>query len=1688
MAKFDKPYKTNINIDSSKIADLFSIVDNMDTFEIKNFSLINKIPLSVQDNNGNNLIHHTILNSSNNTELQRLNFIKFLYNENVNPDAPNKDNITPLLYACMKQYKLITEYLINIGVDINYRDNFNNNSYNYLFSSMIKNYNVMKQKSIIPAIKEIDQSKINLLKNHRKDLWEKIKYHPALNSIIQTIKKSIGSNIDAYNIIRSFQETLIEKVINTNKLNDIEYIKEIYSVNLNKFIDTIIKAWNNFPKTQQIEIHKSTIDSCPSINESNYGIIRNCNYKSDIKNKLDETINNIIKNVLNNNNIVDIVNLDTINRELLTELLVNNNPQMLATYTLNNFSSYDDYNKYIHYNCIDNADNIINYEYNTFAGGSRLFNIVSEVDKEFMLNLQDKDTQNMIGALVYTLILDYNISINFNGTFDLSNNNIENTIVLYIYSLILNDDIIKNENRFINVIKGSGYDYLITLIPQKNNYNLGHFIYVLCTAYIGIKNNINDNESNLTGGIQQTIILLCSAVYHNKNDIKKSIYNVFKPIYIKDINGINVFDYYKKWINLLLYDDKYIINNNGNLGLNFDNSSNELILIIELVNKYFQNIQFNNNDRNIINLDSNISDCEYLGLIIVNYYQKMDNKPLLQNLVDTLVLIRLFEINKTREPKLNDQHFINRLNSLYLSPINFPDITTIRENSNIEFTKLDTNNIDKYFNTIFNVIEDKKIFEQITQYQIPSRINYYLYGGNEYLTSIGSGPSDEQKMFLMKQIEANHFGLNFIGLIPKLSIIDNINIQVPIDTTLNLYNYNHDLNNVNNYFFNTYGYDILNRPPTYMAYTNLLQHFKNRLNSLENIIFPKLRKIFQELKNNNSKLYSKAIGYYYPILNSLETHEAFFQKHIIDIANHEKSTLPPNYTGEYMEYMSDTTFNLNAFNSDINKINGLLFLYYYLGSNIVDIPKFIYHQIGDNPITIFNDPNINVSYPMKPINNIRPGINTDTTNIDKRTGTHAYIGNIDYSNIINNIINRRFFISRDIINKSFIQSKDMKLPPSLISVYNEFLNYNVIDIIKNIIDTPVNDDIVESIIDINPEMKNISKKLLNAKLSQDIIINYIKNNVYKIGYEMFEKIINKNIDVNFDITTFFGDVNFDVSLNNENIDISLLQKEYIANFYKFSEPVIKQNTFILYPNNYNSINLVKKFFKIDVNKDIIELLLNAGCNIFNTNNENEISIINLLKYYNYSILEHYKNLGIDYRIFSSDKYTSPLKFILAEYKNNINRFISDNDYGKQILSFTDSQFKDVVFNLMGNDKLGFNIIKNLQISFGVCNYITQQFLTESLYNFNDQFNFDDINYIYKNLLMKNYNNFINLFYENNINKLPNNDINILITELIKNKEKENDELNNEINNINKKINELNKVGLNIIKLVQKKNNMENKINENNNYITQLNSLNNNNMNPVNINNIQMKILKRYDTMLNLMNNQRMVYMSGWDYLFKNNIRMSNENMIQQVLNIEYTKISDNIGIDYRNFLYFIERFYSQQSQYCEKYFQNQYIEHNKILGFVKDLLIHLTQNVICVGIETLIRRILFEYIISTQDTNIDDTNDKMNFIINKFKDYLYNKLAENLVMNNTNVFINEYEENEFLSNSTSDLINNSIDYLIETTPIPFNNIVIDKLKSITGYFETLTPKLINNWRVTIENQFLFTINHSRILKCINIVL
>ena len=88
------------NIDSARKEAVFSAINSMDTNELRSVATRFQVPLGVTDSDGNNLIHKVVENSSEQyNQHNRLNMIKFLVNNNVNPDAPNKDNITPLHLA-----------------------------------------------------------------------------------------------------------------------------------------------------------------------------------------------------------------------------------------------------------------------------------------------------------------------------------------------------------------------------------------------------------------------------------------------------------------------------------------------------------------------------------------------------------------------------------------------------------------------------------------------------------------------------------------------------------------------------------------------------------------------------------------------------------------------------------------------------------------------------------------------------------------------------------------------------------------------------------------------------------------------------------------------------------------------------------------------------------------------------------------------------------------------------------------------------------------------------------------------------------------------------------------------------------------------------------------------------------------------------------------------------------------------------------------------------------------------------------------------------------------------------------------------------------------------------------------------------------------------------------------------------
>ena len=91
------------------------------------------------------------------------------------------------------------------------------------------------------------------------------------------------------------------------------------------------------------------------------------------------------------------------------------------------------------------------------------------------------------------------------------------------------------------------------------------------------------------------------------------------------------------------------------------------------------------------------------------------------------------------------------------------------------------------------------------------------------------------------------------------------------------------------------------------------------------------------------------------------------------------------------------------------------------------------------------------------------------------------------------------------------------------------------------------------------------------------------------------------------------------------------------------------------------------------------------------------------------------------------------------------------------------------------------------------------------------------------------------------------------------------------------------------------------------------------------------IIDRYNALLSLIVNQRIVFMKGFDKLINNHLEGSYENIMQKLLNKENKNNYLKQNIDNIMPLFHL-------STYCEIYFHNEYIQNNEVLKFVKNYL------------------------------------------------------------------------------------------------------------------------------------------------------
>ena len=243
-------------------------------------------------------------------------------------------------------------------------------------------------------------------------------------------------------------------------------------------------------------------------------------------------------------------------------------------------------------------------------------------------------------------------------------------------------------------------------------------------------------------------------------------------------------------------------------------------------------------------------------------------------------------------------------------------------------------------------------------------------------------------------------------------------------------------------------------------------------------------------------------------------------------------------------------------------------------------------------------------------------------------------------------------------------------------------------------------------------------------------------------------------------------------------------------------------------------------------------------------------------------------------------------------------------------------------------------------------------------------------------------------------------------------------------------------------------------------------------------------------LINEMGDNYICYMDGWRQLINidgiNNIDRIPSKCIKYQKNI-LTDINSSI---FKPDLDTIHKFYYHNYNIIKTYFENpRYINNSKVLGFVYDLLVHLTKSFICSNIESIIKKVLYEYIINIQQIPIKNILEQIDLMVDEIRDPLYKIIPQKFVRNSVNIYNDIDDEYSNPIETVADILNSLIDLLKVSSYIEINEYTINILKNnIVQYFDTITFKLINNWNVVIENILLYHINHYRIIECMKTIL
>ena len=409
---------------------------------------------------------------------------------------------------------------------------------------------------------------------------------------------------------------------------------------------------------------------------------------------------------------------------------------------------------------------------------------------------------------------------------------------------------------------------------------------------------------------------------------------------------------------------------------------------------------------------------------------------------------------------------------------------------------------------------------------------------------------------------------------------------------------------------------------------------------------------------------------------------------------------------------------------------------------------------------------------------------------------------------------------------------------------------------------------------------------------------------------------------------------------------------------------------------------------------------------------------------------------------------------------------------KDILkSFNFNCYQEVNMLINSDKKFGYNTLKNIQFSYDIVGYLINQYLSTYLYNIKDVRRRDNNSYNY----------FMN--YPN----VPRTNNDLAITEL-------KNEISSYINKNGQKIRDLN-LNQNNIQKQDMANRLQAEINELTNLDNRLDFL----VRGINLSlipiNRDYEIIENYENISNN-NIENGPAIEAW------------KTLIRSSQNQEFRDIQDDNLILFRAVIYSsgnynkrifdeCEKILGYTSELCEDYFtEHKYTDINPTLLFINKLLVMMTKNIICSGIEIFTRKLLLKYLLQKfPDQDFFFYYNKVNSVFNdrtvrktSLSKFLYGEVVERLVINTSNIFKNRDHEINHSLESVEDIFSEFIG-LVETNGIiniTEEDMIIKILKrDVLKYFSLITPTMIKNWQVTCENYMRFYINHYRILKCYN---